>query len=61
MRMRSGGPLFVAIVCLAILLGAKAMELLSHPLSEFDYLTGTYNCTSTEGPYIETFSRPLGG
>ena len=31
-----------------------------NPMSQFDILTGSFNCTSTSGkPYVESFTRPM--
>lgn len=31
-----------------------------NPMSRFDILTGSFNCTSTSGkPYVESFTRPM--
>lgn len=32
----------------------------TNPMSRFDFLTGSFNCTSTNGkPYVESFTRPM--
>lgn len=61
MRILKAGALLLAVApcCFSI---ASASESPASALKQFSYLTGTYRCTTTGGdPYVEQFSRPLGG
>jgi hypothetical protein len=56
-RLRStlGCLLFTGLVT------ATALATGSNPMSRLDYLTGSFNCSSTtDKPYVESFSRPFG-
>lgn len=42
------------------LLIAATPAVAPNPMSRFDILTGSFNCTSTNGkPYVESFTRPM--
>lgn len=60
MRIRIAGALLLAT--LGCFSSANAAQTPAGALSQFDYLTGTFKCTVTTGsPYVEVFSRPIGG
>jgi hypothetical protein len=61
MRIFKAGALLLALItcCLSF---ASASESPASALKQFSYLTGVYRCTTTDGhPYVEHFSRPVGG
>ena len=60
MRILTAGALLLATIgCFS---SANASQTPAAALSQFDYLTGTFKCTVTTGaPYVEVFSRPIGG
>lgn len=50
----------VTCILFAGLLTAAAPAVGTSPMSRFDFLTGSFNCTSTTGkPYVESFTRPM--